>query len=263
LLGYARAGGGPSTGTIGLKGARAAHLCRCLPSRTPTALALPHTVRIWDLPTRLFHWTLAAATVALVVTAQLGGDALQWHLRLGHGVLALLVFRLVWGLVGGRWSRFASFLYSPARLARYVAGRGEPQVDEVGHSPLGALSVFALLAVLALQVASGLASDDEIAFTGPLARLLPGAWVARATWYHADVGQYLVYVLVGLHVLAVAFYALVRQRSIVRPMVRGDKVLPAPVPPSRDDRYSRAGAALLLLLCGLLAWWVWRLDAVA
>lgn len=220
-----------------------------------------HTVRIWDLPTRLFHWSLAAAVVALVVTAKLGGSAMQWHLRLGYVVLALLAFRLLWGFVGGRWSRIASFLYAPARLLPYLRGRGQPQVDEVGHSPLGALSVFALLAALALQVASGLASDDEISFTGPLAQYLSGLWVGRATWYHADVGQYLLYALVGLHVLAIAFYALVRRRAIVRPMLTGDKALPQAVPPSRDDGASRACAAVLLALCALAAWWVSRLDA--
>ncbi len=224
---------------------------------------MPHAVRIWDLPTRLFHWALAAAVVALVVTAKLGSDAMAWHQRLGYGVLALLAFRLVWGLVGGYWSRFASFLYAPARLLRYLRGQGAPEVDEVGHSPLGALSVFALLLALALQVASGLASDDEIAFTGPLVRFLPGAWVERATWYHADVGQYLLYGLVALHLLAVAYYTLVRRRSIVRPMVTGDKALPPGVRASRDDGRMRALAAVVLALCGWLAWWVSRLDAWA
>lgn len=92
---------------------------------------MQHTVRVWDLPTRLFHWSLAATTIALVATAKLGGNAMEWHLRLGYVMLALLVFRLVWGLMGGRWSRFASFLYSPTRLWRYLRGGGE---DDVGHS---------------------------------------------------------------------------------------------------------------------------------
>ena len=104
---------------------------------------MPHTVRIWDLPTRLFHWSLAVTTVALVVTAKLGGNAMQWHLRLGYVMLALLAFRLAWGLVGGRWSRFASFLPTPARLRSHFAHQ-EGKVTSPGHSPLGALSVFAL-----------------------------------------------------------------------------------------------------------------------
>lgn len=222
---------------------------------------MQHTIRIWDLPTRVFHWTLAAAFLALVASAKLGGAALVWHERLGYLMLALLAFRLAWGLVGGHWSRFASFVHSPARLLRYVRGRGQEHVDDVGHSPLGALSVFALLAALALQVASGLASDDEISFTGPLARFLPGEWVARATWYHADVGQYLLLALVGLHLLAIAFYVLVRRRRILQPMLSGDKQLSQPVPASRDDARTRMLALVLAALAALLAWWVSGLDA--
>ena len=223
---------------------------------------MPHTVRIWDLPTRLFHWSLAVTTVALVVTAKLGGNAMQWHLRLGYVMLALLAFRLAWGLVGGRWSRFASFLPTPARLRSHFAHQ-EGKVTSPGHSPLGALSVFALLAVLLAQVGTGLLSDDEIAFAGPLTRFVSNAWVGQATWYHKEVGQYLVLGLVGLHVLAILFYTLARKQRLVGPMLHGDKVLPALVAPSRDDTISRAAAAVLLALSGLLAWWVSSLGNAA
>ncbi len=142
--------------------------------------AAKHKVRIWDLPTRLFHWLLAATVVAM---------------------LALLLFRLLWGLVGGRWSRFASFIHAPATVLRHVRGQGT-ESDSAGHSPLGALSVFAMLAVLIAQVGSGLLSDDEIAFSGPLSRFVSGDTVAQATAYHAHWGQYLLYALVALHLLA-------------------------------------------------------------
>ena len=115
-------------------------------------------VRIWDLPTRLFHWLLAACVIGLVVTAKVGGEAMNWHLRLGYAVFGLLVFRLLWGLVGGHWSRFASFVPTPGRLARYLGGRASA-ADTAGHNPLGALSVLAMLAVLGLQVATGLMAD--------------------------------------------------------------------------------------------------------
>ena len=221
---------------------------------------MQHTVRVWDLPTRLFHWSLVLTTAALIATAKAGGNAMEWHLRLGEVMLALLAFRVVWGLVGGRWSRFASFLYSPARLWRYLSGKGSG-AEDVGHSPLGALSVFALLALLLAQVASGLMSDDEIAFAGPLARFVSGAVVSQATWYHKDVGQYLIYALVALHLLAILFYVVVRRRTLVRPMLHGDKRLPAPAPSSRDDAVTRAAAAAVLGLCSALAWWVSGLGA--
>lgn len=214
---------------------------------------MKHTVRIWDLPTRLFHWSLAACVIGLVVSAKTG--AMVWHFRLGYAVLALLAFRLVWGLVGGRWSRFSAFLYSPTRLLRYLRGRGHAH-DSVGHSPLGALSVFALLAVLAAQVGSGLLSDDEIAFAGPLTRFVSGDTVGLASGYHANIGQYLVYVLVALHVAAIAYYVRVRRHRLVAPMIGGDKHLAEPHLASRDDALSRLGAAVVLGFTSALAWWV-------
>jgi len=165
---------------------------------------MPHRVRIWDLPTRLFHWLLALCVIGLVVSAKLG--LMDWHFRLGYAMLTLLLFRLLWGLLGGRWSRFASFVPTPGRLWRYLQG-SSAEAESAGHSPLGALSVLALLGVLIAQVVSGLLSDDEIAFSGPLTRFVSGEWVGRATWFHADVGQYLVIGLVALQLLAIAHEA--------------------------------------------------------
>ena len=218
------------------------------------------STRIWDLPTRLFHWVLAACVVALIVTAKVGGNAMEWHLRLGHGVLALLLFRLVWGVVGGRWSRFTAFLFSPARLLRYLRGTPAPE-GSIGHSPLGALSVFALLAVLMAQVGTGLLSDDEIAFSGPLTRFVSNAVVGQATAYHKEMGQYLVLGLVALHVLAILYYVLVRKQRLVRPMLDGDKLLATPAAPSRDDVATRLLALVVLALSLALAWWVSGLAA--
>ena len=221
---------------------------------------MQHKVRVWDLPTRLFHWFLAATVVALVITAKVGGNAMQWHLRLGHVMLALLLFRLVWGVVGGHWSRFASFVHSPTRLWRHL--RGQASEETAGHSPLGALSVFALLAVLLAQVGSGLLSDDEISFSGPLVRFVSGEWVGLATWFHSDLGQYLLIGLVALHLLAIGYYVLVRRRTLVRPMLHGDKDLSTSVPASRDDTLTRVAAALVLGACAALAWWVAGLGTV-
>lgn len=216
---------------------------------------MSHTVvRVWDLPTRLFHGALAVAVVALVVTAKTG--AMDWHVRLGYAVLALLVFRLVWGLVGGRWSRFSQFVYSPGRLVRYLRGQPHPH-DGIGHSPLGALSVFALLGALAVQVLTGLMADDDIAFSGPLTRFVSRAVVGQATEYHTEIGQYVVIGLVALHVLAVGYYAVIQRRPLVGAMLlHGNREAPADAPSSRDDAATRLGAALLLAASGAFAWWV-------
>lgn len=215
-------------------------------------------MRVWDLPTRLFHWTLAVCVVGSVASAKIGGNAMAWHLRFGYVVFTLLAFRLCWGFVGGRWSRFASFVYAPSTLRRYLQGASRPQEHhEVGHSPLGALSVFALLALLAAQVGTGLFADDEVATTGPLNKFVSGATGLALSGWHEHWGQWLIITLVLLHIAAVAFYALRRGRRLVGPMLRGDKLLALPAPPSADSAATRALAGVLLALCGLgVAWLV-------
>jgi cytochrome b len=219
----------------------------------------PIPVRVWDLPTRLFHWVLAASVIGLVITAKTGN--MVWHFRLGYLVLGLLAFRLVWGLVGGRWSRFASFVYGPGAVWRYL--RGRPRHDEwldVGHSPLGALSVFALLAILLVQVGTGLVADDEIANLGPLNRYVSTETALSATSWHKSWGQWLVIGLTALHVLAVLFYLLVRRNNLVRAMWAGDKVLPPHVPASQDAVRQRMLALVLALAAAGLVAWVVRLG---
>ena len=176
------------------------------------------------------------------------------HFRFGHAVLALLLFRIVWGLFGGRWSRFSTFAYTPKSILDSLRGRGEARHD-VGHSPLGALSVFAMLAVLLAQVGTGLVSDDEIAAAGPLTSFVSNATVSLATRYHADIGKWLLLALVCLHVAAIVFYTR-RKKRLLGPMLHGDKNLPATIPSSRDDAVSRMAALLILLACGALAFWV-------
>lgn len=223
------------------------------------------TVRVWDLPTRLFHWILAATVLGSVVSAKIGGNAMVWHFRFGYVVLALLAFRLVWGVVGGHWSRFWQFLYSPATLWRYLRGRDRPGEHlDVGHSPLGALSVFALLAVLIAQVATGLVADDEIANLGPLNRFVSGATAASATAWHKAWGQWLLLGLVGLHVAAIAFYVAFRGKPLLSAMWHGDKPVapddqggvPADAPASRDALPQRLLALALALAAGAAAAWV-------
>jgi cytochrome b len=216
------------------------------PGPSPT----PVPVRVWDLPTRLFHWTLATCVVFSVVTARVGGGAVEWHFRSGYVIFTLLAFRLLWGFVGGRWSRFASFVYAPSTLWRYLSGRAAPHEHlDVGHSPLGALSVFALLAVLAVQVGTGLVADDEIANVGPLNRYVTGATGLAATAWHKGWGQWLIVGLVLVHVTAIVVYTL-RGRSLVPAMVGGDKALAHGTPASDDGARVRLRALLLIVVCG-------------
>ena len=227
-------------------------------SDAPSSLT---AVRVWDLPTRIFHWVLALTVAGSVVSAKVGGGAMVWHFRCGYVVLALLAFRLLWGLIGGRWSRFASFVYSPATVWRYL--RGQSRADEhhdVGHSPLGSLSVFALLGFLGLQVATGLVADDEIASVGPLNRFVSGSLAGQATHWHKDFGQWILLALVALHVLAVLYYVAVRRKRLVAPMIVGDKPLPAHVPSAADNGLTRLLALAVALLCAAVAGWVASLE---
>ena len=217
-----------------------------------------NTVRVWDLPTRIFHWGLVLCFVGLVATAQLGGEAMVWHFRFGYTALSFLLFRLVWGVSGGIWSRFSTFVSGPSHILRYLRGEGGAG-DSVGHNPMGALSVMALLAFALLQVATGLFSDDEIATAGPLAKMVSGSLVSFATFYHTNVGKIILIVLVVLHVAAILFYRVKRQENLVRPMLSGDKELAEPFESSRDDAGSRAKALLIFAVCaacvaGLVQW---------
>ena len=212
-----------------------------------------HTTRVWDLPTRIFHWALVVCIIALVATGLLGGNAMLWHMRFGFAVLSLLLFRIVWGLIGGRWSRFVSFIYVPSTVLAYLKGAGKPE-HSVGHNPLGAGSVFAILLFLLAQVGSGLVSDDEIATSGPLSKFVSNAVVSAATSYHKNVGKYVLLALVVLHIAAIVFYLLRKRENLVAPMIHGDKVLEHQFPASRDDAGSRTLAAVIFALCaGLVA----------
>jgi cytochrome b len=221
-----------------------------------------HTVRIWDLPTRLFHWALFVCVVGLIITGNLGGSLMTWHFRLGYCVMTLLLFRFVWGLLGGKWSRFASFIYAPSTLIAYLKGQGKPE-HSAGHNPLGAGSVFALLGFLALQVGTGLISDDEIASAGPLTRFVSNARVSLATWWHKDIGKWVIAGLVVLHVLAILFYLYKKKENLIRPMIDGDKQMAQAVEASKDTAGSRVAALIVLAICGAFVYWVQSLGAVA
>ena len=217
---------------------------------------MQYMTRVWDLPIRIFHWGLVTLVIGLVATGLMGGNAMVWHMRFGFAVLSLLLFRVVWGLIGGRWSRFGSFIYAPGTVLAYLKGSGKPE-HSVGHTPVGAGSVFAMLLFLLAQVGTGLFSDDDIATSGPLAKFVSNAVVGSATWYHKNVGKYALLLLVSLHIAAIVFYLVKRKENLIAPMVHGDKALVRPLPASRDDATTRALAAAVFAACaGLVAFGV-------
>lgn len=200
-------------------------------------------VRVWDLPTRVFHWTLAVLVVIAFVTGLQGGNAMLWHERAGLGILGLLSFRLLWGVVGSSYARFADFLPTPARVLAYVQGRWQG----LGHNPLGALAVFALLGVLLVQAISGLFATDDIAFEGPLFHLASLDLSAALSRWHRQ-AMWLIGGLIGLHIAAALFYTLIKRTNVIRPMITGVKSVP-----SAQAQPARGGGLLMFLLCVALA----------
>lgn len=219
------------------------------------------SLRVWDLPTRVFHIALMACVIALVITGQIGGEAMTLHFYCGYSVLTLVLFRVVWGFVGGHWSRFAQFIPTPAQLRAYLSSLPQRQAPvTAGHNPLGALSVVAMLLVLLAQVLSGFLSDDEISVSGPWTAWAPSAWIEWATAYHTEIGKSALIGLVLLHVAAVLVHKYIKGDDLIRPMVSGDKNLPADMaartPVSRDTWRTRTTALCVLAVC---AYAVYRL----
>lgn len=204
------------------------------------------TIRVWDLPVRLFHWALAVLVVGSVVSANIGGNATAWHFRCGYAILTLILFRIVWGLVGSRYARFSSFLYRPSAVFAYVRG---DKAHTAGHNPLGGLSVIALLAAFLLQASLGLFSNDDIANDGPLVKFISKELSDRITWFHTEVNVYAVYALVALHVAAIAWYRMRRRQDLVTPMLTGDAPVDSDAPAADDSWVTRAWALAILLTC--------------
>ena len=180
---------------------------------------MKRTLRIWDLPTRLFHWLLVVCIAGAVICVNIGGNLMQWHAYFGYAALSLVLFRVLWGFIGAVHSRFITFVPSPQRLFAFLSGK---EGSGLGHNPLGSLSVIALLLVVGIQASTGLFTDDDIAFQGPLAKYVSNATVSLLGSIHA-LNSNILFGLIGLHLLAIAYYQWVKRESIVLPMIQGDK----------------------------------------
>jgi len=193
-----------------------------LRNRQP-ALFLP--MRVWDLPTRLFHWLLVLLIPASYVSMKL--NKMDLHMALGHAMLALLLFRWAWGAIGSDTAKFGRFLGSPLAAFRHLGRIGKREPDtEVGHNAAGGWMVLAMLLLLSVQVGAGLCANDGGGSEGPLAKYVGDAWSDRLSLVH-EITFKLILAAIALHVLAIAAYAVVKRQNLVRPMVTGKKRLPA------------------------------------
>lgn len=202
-------------------------------------------IRVWDLPTRLFHWTLVALITVMAVSGWTG--RLDLHMLLGQAVLALVLFRLLWGFTGNRYARFRSFVTGPGAVLRYLGGLFSPAgTRHVGHNPLGGYAVLVMLALILLQGGTGLFTSDDIVVDGPLYHLVPGRVGSLLSTVHR-LGIWALVAVIAVHVMASAFYLLVKKDNLVLPMITGRK---------RAEAEADAGpggnpllALLLLLAC--------------
>ena len=207
-------------------------------------------IRVWDWPTRLFHWLL----VVLIAAAWWTGEEedLVWHYRIGIAVLMLVLFRLIWGIIGGSTARFTRFLRGPRAIASYLRGRSPLAV---GHNPLGALSVLALLGLVSLVIALGLfATDDDGLDPGPLSHLISYEAAEQAQALHETAFDLLL-VMVAIHVAAILYYLLFRRDNLIGPMLTGSRDAPEGAEPLRPAPPWRTVFAIVAAT--LVAWWIW------
>jgi cytochrome b len=213
------------------------------------------TTRVWDLPTRLFHWLFAAAVIGAIVTVKVGGTWMDWHPIFGVTALVLLIFRVIWGFTGSRYARFSSFVKGPRTVWHYL--RDPEERSPPGHSPLGGLSVVALLLVVAVQAGTGLFATDDILTSGPLNQFVSSDTAALLTSIHKW-NENVLFGLIGLHLVAIAIYAL-RGKQLVPPMITGNVLsenLPSDAVAARDTVGLKIWALVLILVLGGLGWWL-------
>jgi cytochrome b len=192
-----------------------------MPDRPPAQGVPKKTVQVWDLPTRLFHWTLVVLVTTSFITVNIGGNAMQYHVWSGETILTLLLFRLIWGFIGSPTARFIHFVRGPGAAWRYARRLlGSDPERHLGHNPLGGWSIVGMLLALVLQALTGLFATDDIATQGPLYHRVSEAAASRLTAIH-HFNASVIIALVALHILAVLFYLLVKKDNLVTPMITG------------------------------------------
>jgi cytochrome b len=227
---------------------------------TAAATTSPSTdTRIWDLPTRLFHWALVLLIALLYATGEFEMLDMRWHFWAGYCVLALLAFRVLWGLVGSQTSRFREFVRGPSAVIAYLKSLLTPgAAARVGHNPLGGWSVVILLLCLIVQAVTGLFSSDELEVDGPLVARVSTRTVKLMTRLH-HWNQNVLLALIGIHVIAVLLYLLLKHENLIQPMFSGRRAFAAP--PTLRFASGWLALALLLLSAAAVTALIWYAGA--
>nr|AUN37330.1 nickel-dependent hydrogenase b-type cytochrome subunit [uncultured bacterium] len=224
-------------------------------ARPDTGSIKARMARVWDLPVRLFHWTLVALVVFSFTTGKIGGNWIAWHMYSGYLILALVVFRVIWGLIGSDTARFSGFIRGPAHVISYARSLlGGPPQFHAGHNPLGGLMVVLMLVLLLVQASTGLFVDDEISTRGPLADKVADATVFLLTKIHR-ININILLVCVALHVSAALFYLFVKKDNLIVPMFTGIKQVPGEHP-EPAMRHGVIAFIVIALALGFVIWLV-------
>ncbi|UCH46650.1 MAG: cytochrome b/b6 domain-containing protein [Betaproteobacteria bacterium] len=212
------------------------------------------TVRVWDLPVRVFHWVLVLLVVSQIVTVSIGGNAMEYHVLGGYAILALVVFRILWGLLGTPTARFSNFVRGPVAVLRYARSLASAQPEKViGHNPLGGWSVVAMLVSLLVQAVSGLFADDEIMTTGPLWKYVSEDTASMFNVIH-ETNALVLLTLICIHLAAILFYLLRKKENLIKPMFTGSKQLSDSNGESLRPFQGTLRALVVLAICAVATW---------
>ena len=204
-------------------------------------------IKVWDVPVRLVHWALVALIAFSWWSGKEGGMTMTYHLWSGYAILTLLLFRIMWGLIGSTHARFRDFLYAPRAVVEYARTlTGKRAKVYAGHNPMGGLSALLMLVVVLLQSATGLFSNDDILTEGPLYRFVTKETSDWLTTIH-NYNFYVLLGLIGLHVAAILYYWALKRENLVAAMFTGRKRLPAELAPA-ETRMESLGKALVILV---------------
>ena len=218
-------------------------------------------VRVWDVPVRIVHWAMVVLLVTSVVSAKMGGGAMDWHVRSGEAMLVLVLFRIVWGFFGSRHARFASFVRGPGVVIAYARSLLRPSHAEfVGHNPLGGWMVILLLLALLVQASLGLFSNDDIATDGPLVRYISKDLSDTISSFHKR-NAWVVVTLATIHIGAALFYLVRFRENLITPMmIHGVKRVSLADAGASQSAASMGWALALFALCAFAVWLLvtWR-----
>jgi len=206
-----------------------------------------YLIRVWDTPTRLFHWLLVGLVFFSYITGKIGISTMKYHEWSGFAILILAEFRLVWGFMGGLHSRFDSFIKGPTTAIRYALSLlRKDSIPHIGHNPLGGWSIIAMLVSLLIQVGTGLFANNDILTEGPLYALVSKETSDWLTGIH-HLNQRALLILIVIHICAVIFYQLAKGDNLIKPMITGNKLWYQP----HDS--TRGNPAIALLLVAAMA----------